>query len=529
MTCIDINAKTLTLVARFAVCLCLAVYCDAGAEQAFVDVDGESLSGAQDALGNLAFKGVPYAEPPVGELRWQKPQPLQTKQAERDATEFAPACMQSMRILEWYRGLAETFGASPDVFGDLVTSEDCLYLNIWTPDLHPAAPLPVMVYVHGGSNVSGWSYEPNYQGSVLAGQGVVVVSIAYRLGVFGFFSHPEAADANFGLWDQLAALEWVQRHIARFGGDPNHVTLFGESAGAQDALALLTSSRAQGLFQRAILQSTAGFGIGSKSEPSLADERGRGMATAALFGYEGAGSLDKLRQVPAAILLRTYEDAMAGYYHSPAIDNALLREPVWRAIVADHLAKIPIIIGTNADEWYASTPADAGPETVRERIAASAYLNSPLALQVIEPEGDPREALDRIDSAEFMLCPSQSLAARLTARRGNAWVYYFARIRDGAAGATVRAYHGAELPYVFGTHDPWMVTTEADLRLSRQMMAYWTRFAATGNPNADDLPHWSPFAEADGPVMVFADETAESPPQEAVLCSIFRQSLAQVD
>ena len=166
-----------------------------------VEVDGELLQGDRDRGEIAVFRGVPFAEPPVGDLRWQRPQPLQTKSAVRDATKFRAACMQSMRILNWYRDLAETFGASRNVFDDLAISEDCLYLNVWTPDFRPAARLPVMVFIHGGSNNSGWAYEPNYHGNALAGRGVVVVSIAYRLGVFGFFSHPETSDANFGLWE----------------------------------------------------------------------------------------------------------------------------------------------------------------------------------------------------------------------------------------------------------------------------------------------------------------------------------------
>ena len=490
-----------------------------------VEVDGELLQGDRDRGEIAVFRGVPFAEPPVGDLRWQRPQPLQTKSAVRDATKFRAACMQSMRILNWYRDLAETFGASRNVFDDLAISEDCLYLNVWTPDFRPAARLPVMVFIHGGSNNSGWAYEPNYHGNALAGRGVVVVSIAYRLGVFGFFSHPETSDANFGLWDQLAALEWVQRHIATFGGDPARVTVFGESAGAQDVLALMASPRASGLFHRAILQSTAGFGIGPKSQPTLDEEQRRGVLTADLFGFVGAESLEQLRQVPAARLLRVYEDNFAEHYHTPAIDNSLLSEPVWHSINAGRIAAIPIIIGTNADEWYESAPADADSDDVIDRVSASRYLNAPSVVEAVLAETDPREALDRIDSAEFMLCPSQRLAAMQTARYGNAWVYYFSRVRDGAAGSSVRAYHGAELPYVFGSHDPWLPTTDVDWLLTRQIMGYWTSFAGNGDPNATGSPPWATFSDPAGPVMTFANEVRQGAAQEPVLCAVFRQAM----
>jgi len=173
---------------------CIFVFLVAGCTPAppEVRVDGEALIGRTVAEGNVAaFLGVPYAEPPVGELRWRAPQPLSTRLAHRDAVDFPPACMQSMRILDWYRYMAETFGGSADYYDDLAVSEDCLYLNIWTPSLDDDAKLPVLVWVHGGSNNSGWSYELNYHGHNLAERGVVVVSIAYRLGVFGFFSHPD--------------------------------------------------------------------------------------------------------------------------------------------------------------------------------------------------------------------------------------------------------------------------------------------------------------------------------------------------
>ncbi|MGI9223245.1 MAG: carboxylesterase family protein, partial [Woeseiaceae bacterium] len=169
-----------------------------------VEVSGETLVGKHDA-DVIAFLGVPYAEPPVGDLRWRAPQPLTSTMPRRDATQFAPACMQTMRILDWYRYLAETFGGSRDYYPDLEVGEDCLYLNIWTPTLDRDARLPVMVWLYGGSNISGWSYERNYHGQALADTGVIVVTVGYRVGLFGFMSHPDmdptAPVTNFGIWD----------------------------------------------------------------------------------------------------------------------------------------------------------------------------------------------------------------------------------------------------------------------------------------------------------------------------------------
>ena len=488
-------------------------------------VRGEPLEDSQVVV----FRGIGFAEPPLGELRWQKPVPAETVTQFGDTNQFAPACMQSMRILDWYRGLAETFGASRDVFDDLTTSEDCLYLNIWSPNLKPDSTLPVMVYIHGGSNKSGWSYEPNYRGHVLADGGAVIVSIAYRLGVFGFLSHPDlndsAAVANFALWDQIAALNWIQENIQLFGGDPHKVTLFGESSGAQNILALMASGDATGLFHGAILQSTAGFGDGRSS--LLADEQQRGVETAQLFGFNGPDSLQKLRSVPAADLLSEYEENFSDYYHSPAVDGQLLDEPVWDVIIGNNLANIPLIIGSNADEWYDSIAEDSTAEDVKKAVESSSRLNSPAALEAVADESDHREALDRILTAEAMLCPSQYLAVNQNDLNIDAWVYHFSRVRDGLAGSNARAYHGAELPYVFGTHDSWMTTTEVDWRLSDNMVAYWLQFAKTGNPNSSDLPKWPTFGTGTGKVMNFSNEpTLESAP-DPVLCDVFRRSVGQ--
>jgi len=213
--------------------LFIAIIALAGCEQSpGVTVNGELLIGKYVGDGVATFLGIPFAEPPVGDLRWRAPQPLTSKLERRETTEFAAACMQTMRILDWYKSMAESFGASANYYDDLDVSEDCLYLNVWTPTLDDAARLPVMVWVHGGSNKSGWSYEDNYRGHVLAPQGVIVVTVGYRQGVFGFLSHPELesedAVANFGLWDLVAALQWIQDNISGFGGDPSRVTLFGE-------------------------------------------------------------------------------------------------------------------------------------------------------------------------------------------------------------------------------------------------------------------------------------------------------------
>ncbi len=487
-------------------------------------VDGERLVGRYEGTV-AAFLGVPFAEPPQGELRWRAPQPLATKHERRDTGEFAAACMQTMRILDWYRYMAETFGASAGYYGDLEVSEDCLYLNVWTRSLNRQSRMPVMVWVHGGSNKSGWSYEDNYRGNALAQQGVVVVTVAYRHGLFGFLSHPELesseAAANFGLWDLVAALQWVRDNIETFGGDPGRVTLFGESAGAENILALMMADSARDLFQRAILQSTAGFGL---SMPGVEDEMARGEELAALAGAE---TLDELRSVDAARLLELYTERFDDHYHSPAVDDQLIPESTWAAIGRGEFGDHELMIGTNRDEWLDSIDSDISMDEVAQTAPQYPQVGGAEALALVADETDPRRAMDRLITAAEMACPSQSLAARRTASGGKAWVYWVTRQRQDAGGNKVGAYHGAEYPYVFGVHDDYMTTTNHDRRLGALMQRYWVNFAATGNPNSAELPAWPRFERPDPVVQELGDTVGPVPAIEPEMCAAFEAWVQQ--
>ena len=483
-----------------------------------VTAGGELLVGEYEGTV-AAFRGVPFAEPPVGELRWRAPQPVATTLERRDASGFAAACMQTMRILDWYRYMAETFGASAEYYDDLEVSEDCLYLNVWTRSLNPGARMPVMVWVHGGSNKSGWSYEDNYRGHVLAKQGVVVVTVAYRHGLFGFFSHPDLATAspaaNFGLWDLVAALRWVQDNIEAFGGDPDRVTLFGESAGAENILALMMAEPARELFHRAILQSNAGFGLPMSD---IDEEIARGEKLASLVG---AGSLDELRRMDATRLLDVYTEHFDDHYHSPAIDHQLIPGPTWGGEFGNHA----LMIGTNRDEWLDSIAADVASEDLARTAAEYPQIGGAAALSALADEQDPRRAMDRLTTAAEMVCPSQSLAARRTASGGEAWVYWFTRQREDPAGEKLGAYHGAEYPYVFGVHDDYMTTTDDDRRLSALMQRYWVNFATTGDPNSSELPEWPLFERPDPLIMDLGDRVEAIPAIEPELCAAFERWL----
>jgi len=500
-----------------------------------VTIDNQTLIGKYHGNTKIAsFLGIPFAEPPINNLRWSAPRAFIPKNSMRQATDFASACMQDMGILEWYRDLAEVFGNNRNVVDDLNTSEDCLYLNIWTPTTDDKANLPVMVYIHGGSNNSGWSFEPNYHGYALAQKDVVVVSIAYRLGVFGFISHPEIdnedAIANFGLWDQIAAFKWVKKNISKFGGNPNRVTAFGESAGAQDILALLFTKPAKDLFHQAILQSNAGFGMVEETdgnghiESNIDNEKQRGHELSLILSEnETPLSLEELKKIPANIILEKYNEYFSSYYHSPAVDGQLIEIATWKDIQQSSLDNVKLIIGSNADEYYANIPESV---TNQDILATTQNLyknQSNKAYEAVKDEQDSRNALDRLYTAEGMLCPSQYLADKINADGGESWVYYFSRIRDGDAAKhkMVRAYHGAELPYVFNTHDHWMTTTEKDLTLTEMLTDYWTQFAKTGNPNAEHAPKWPVFNFSKTSVQNFGDYISTINSPEPILCDLF--------
>lgn len=437
-----------------------------------------------------AFKGIPFAAPPIGELRWQAPQPHRPRAGRQPALGFADACNQDSYNTDWYRRVGAAFGADPAHFQVPPVSEDCLYLNVWTPTRDPGARLPVMVWLYGGANKSGWSFEPNYQGESLAARGnVVMVSLAYRVGIFGFFGHPElqgrTAPANFGLLDQLAALRWLRDNIARFGGDPGNVTLFGESAGAANIGFLMTSPLAAGLFHRAISQSG---GYQMLEELDLKDAEAVGLALAS--GFADKPDLAALRKRSSAEILQAAGKVLADHDFAPVVDGHVLTTPP-----AAHYRRqgvpVDLLIGTNADEWYMYVDGDpAGLAETLGRIPAAA--RTPLTARAAQ-EPDVQRGHDRVTTLVNMVCPSYLMAASAAGNSRRAWVYRFTRIRPGPGGQRLRAYHGAEIPYVFDTHDSWLSGDETDTELTTAMVAYWSNFARTGNPNGPGLPPWPAF------------------------------------
>lgn len=492
-----------------------------------VTVAGATYHGLwSDAAGTVAgFRGIPFAAAPVGPLRWRAPQPAGLT-GPVDATRFAPACLQDDRIVDWYAQVAAAFGHGPDVVGRPTgVSEDCLYLNIWTPRPAAGASLPVLVFVHGGSNVAGWSYEPNYHGDRLAARGMLVVTVAYRLGAFGFFAHPAIgsdageAPANFGLLDLEAAFQWLQRNVAAFGGDPGNITAVGESAGALDILDLLlleleAHRDRPASFRRLVLQSIGGDLAGRQS---LADERRLGVRLATELGLPVDVSADELRAAPAEAILAAARALPQGHYFDAVIDGrTLLRQPL-DALGELDLSGIELLAGTNRDEWLMYVDADASARELQAWVGEAAPRHREALLAAVAGD-DPRRALDRLRTARRMLCPSRFLARRVNAAGGSAWLYWFTRQRPGPGGAALGAYHGAELPYVFDRHDEWLPTGGPDLALTAAIGDYWGRFARTGAPAGDQA--WPRFTRQQPAVMELGGRIGLTAAVDEELCAL---------
>ena len=474
-----------------ALTVCLAIPSAALAAPK-VRIGQQELVGIAEAGGVSSFRGIAYARPPVGALRWKPPRRLPPSRGRIDATRLAPICAQGDGNTQWYRNVAQAMGADPSaIIGPARISEDCLYLNIWTPhpQILPARRrLPVMVWIHGGSNANGYSHEPNYMGSALARQGAVVVSINYRVGLLGFFAHPALGDdasGRQGLLDQLAALRWIKANVARFGGDSSRITVFGESAGGTDIAVLAAMPQAKGLMARAIIQS------GYLPGPSVATRSAAQALATDLFGTEVSAS--SLRALPWQDIIRLQGQRLPRHFYAPVAS--------W-----PQNSKVPLLIGSNADESLMYQPKDqAGQE--RDLAAALKGISAPdLAAVSAMLEGfaaDLPGRLNAVSASQSFHCPAARFAGATAAAGRRAFVYRFERTRPGGHG--LGAYHGAEIPYVFGQADAWLRSAPADHVLSGIMQRYWLNFARTGNPNGPGLPRW-PEWRSPAPRLLGLDE-----------------------
>jgi para-nitrobenzyl esterase len=450
----------------------------------------------------VSFKGVPYAAPPVGDLRWRAPQPPRAWAGVRAANNYGPACIQSMGA-SGYRG---------------AESEDCLTLNVWAPIHRPhGAKAPVMVWLHGGGFVGGSGAR--YDGTHFAEDGVVLVTINYRLGRLGFFAHPaltatnpEGSLADYGFMDQIAALKWVKANIAAFGGDPANVTVFGESAGGMSVNYLLASPLARGLFAKAISES----GFGRTSGASLAQAESSGadfVTTLGLSGNDGA-TAKAMRALPASDFATPITSLTAPTTPGPIIDGVLVNETVAEAFANGHQARVPLLVGGNSFEASLFSELLTHPEAVLDRLGA----NRGQAIGLFG-SGDPVKAAANLVTLSQVIEPDRYLARQNIKAGASAYVYYFSYVPEGIRPLIIGAGHGAEVAYVFENlpktaidrapdeHRPGPAhipaATPADEKISQAMHAYWVAFARTGDPGAAGGPNWPALTASDDTLIEF--------------------------
>jgi para-nitrobenzyl esterase len=458
----------------------------------------------EEYLTVRAFLGLPYAAPPVGDLRWKAPQPPASWKDERDATSFGTHCAQN-RI--WDDMTFEDSGAS----------EDCLFLNIYTPaEAGAKSKLPVMFWIHGGGYAAGASSEPRHNGDFLPLKGVVLVTINYRLGVFGFLATSDLAKeangaaGNYGLLDMVAALEWVKANIRNFGGDPDNVTIFGESAGSFAVSTLMASPLAGGLFHKAIGESGAAF-AGTPLTGSLeAEEKKDGDWVASL----GVHSLAELRALPTAKILEASQNNLINGF-PPYVDGRLLTEPVEATYAAGRQAHVPLLAGWNRDEYISLANGMTekkwkvyAVEHFKER--ADEFLK--LYPGVIDEQAS-WSAADYGSDAFIAFGTWKWIEAQRQTGASPVYRYHFELAAPPSKYHLVStAFHSDEIEYVFGTLDtrPGAVWRPEDRKLSEQMMSYWTNFAKTGDPNGRGLPPWPMYGKDDS--LIRLDSTITSGP-----------------
>ncbi|WP_020599781.1 carboxylesterase/lipase family protein [Spirosoma panaciterrae] len=463
-----------------------------------VKVVGGLVQGTSED-GLTVYKGIPFAVPPVGDLRWRAPQPVANWEGVRQADKFAPGPMQ---------------GGNPPSG----KSEDCLYLNVWTPAKSSSDRIPVLVWIYGGGFAAGATSEPTYSGEKLAKKGVVLVSIAYRVGTLGFLAHPELSaespkhvSGNYGLLDMIAGLQWVQKNIAAFGGDPKKVTIFGESAGGIAVSMLCASPEAKGLFQGAISQSGGSFGpprpttFPGENMKRLPDAETVGLAYAKTAGVS---SIDDLRKITA--------DKLPPGRGWPIIDGWVIPDDQHKLYEAGKYNHTPILVGYNSDEGASFSP----PKTPDDYIQGVQKRYGQFADDLIKayPVGTdvvPKTARDLMRDAAFGWHTWSWARLQAKTSKSKVFYYYFDQHPDYPADSPKHGYgsgHGQEVAYVFEHLNPSNPqTTKTDLAISDAMGTYWTNFAKYGDPNGKGVPNWPAFNEAN-PVVMYFSQTPHTGP-----------------
>lgn len=465
-----------------------------------------------------AYYGIPYAAPPVGPLRWHEPMPAADWQGVRDCARPSARCPQ--------------LGVQPGGFYEREfypvaepMSEDCLYLNVWTPAQSAQEKLPVIFWVHGGAFMTGYGHSAHFDGEHFARQGVILVTINYRLNVFGWMVDPELSaesehgvSGNYGLLDQIFALKWVRRNISSFGGDPERITLAGQSAGAACVQALCSSPLCRGDFAGAIFQSGGGIdALPDMNYPLLAEVEEKMNITDSL----GVQNIAQARELPAEELLARWLKTMptTKIWRTPVIDGYVLPKKGAQIVYDDETAHVPYLIGFTAKEGVVTTPT---PESFVQWAQQAFGGQAEEFLKIAAPTP---ENFDEIKNSLFTQCLQAATAAwALTLeKQGRGPVYVYELTRD-LPGDDKGPFHAADLWYVFKTFmRAWRPWTGRDFEVARDMNTYWANFAKNLDPNGKGLPRWTPYTAQEPEVMVFGNEKTEMQRLPEDACTAFRK------
>jgi para-nitrobenzyl esterase len=485
-----------------------------------VRTDAGLVSGVAGTNAEIrVFKGIPYAAPPVGPLRWKAPQPASKWDGVRKAEAFGPRCMQG-------GGAGGRAGAPPPP----PTSEDCLYVNVWTAASSASAKLPVMVWSYGGAFTSGAGSLPGYDGEALAGKGVVFVTYNYRLGPFGFYAHPELtresghnASGNYGVMDLAAALKWVQANIAAFGGDPGRVTLVGESAGAALESVLVGSREGRGLYHRVIGESASWSGVRMEKMMTLAEAEQAGKDAAMKIG---ASSLAELRTKPADEIMK-----MAMYGGRPIVDGWYVTEDLSTTYAKGRQNDVDVLVGSNENEAgfaFFGVPKGTAAEftaQIKDRFGDRSAEFLKIYPAASDAESNTAQVKSFNDEVAWNM-RSWALS-QSKQRKARSYLYYFTKVPPASGNQPSRgAIHTAEIPYALGNGPrTW---TDSDRALSETMTSYWVNFATTGNPNGKNLPMWPAFKGASGQTMILGEKVEVGEPLDASRIALYDFALGRM-
>jgi para-nitrobenzyl esterase len=461
-----------------------------------VSTTSGKIRGVSRPSGGAEFLGIPYAKPPIGDLRWHEPLPAKPWRGVREAKAFGAPCAQPV-LGDWNKHDSES------------SDEDCLFLNVITPVWPSKEPLPVMFWIHGGANAGGTASSALYKDGTLVQHGVVLVTINYRLGILGFLAHPELtresshhASGNYGLMDQIAALRWVRDNIAKFGGDPENITVFGQSAGAHDTSLLMTSPLSKNLFQRAIVQSGSGV---MPPAPSRAEAEQAGVRLAtAMKAVTGAGAIKYLRQISHQDLWKRVplQDPTQPPLFGPVIDGWVMQRSPAEVFALGQASRIPLLTGTTAREFGMPVP----PDQVRKmiQVVTGSFASRALSLYGLADDGQGTtdsmygSVGDQWFADLIFRCPVTTQAAWHTSARNATYEYELEHAIPGQE--ATGAVHASDLPYVFGFYPKHGNISgnfgETDYKLADLIGTYWTNFARTGNPNGGSLPNWPEFGSS---------------------------------